>query len=208
MTNILHVIGSPRGTDGASSKLAQAFFDSYTKAHASDTIDTLNVWTEELPPFASEATSWKLKTMGGMSGDAAEQAAFDRVLPLIQRLKAADKVVVSAGMWNFGVPYRLKHWIDLVVQVGHTFGFDPARGYFGLVTGRPLQLLLATGGDYQSGPMAAMDSLGPYLKSVFGFMGFTDIRTVTASCTAYPPEVSGPAGAKAAEEARLAAATF
>ena len=106
------------------------------------------------------------------------------------------------------MPYRLKHWVDLVVQAGHTFGFDPARGYFGLVTGRPLQLLLATGGDLTAPPMDAYDLLTPHLRGVFGFIGYTDIRTVTASCTAYPPEVSGPAIDRALDAARAAAAAF
>lgn len=111
-------------------------------------------------------------------------------------------------MWNFGVPYRLKHWIDLVVQAGHTFGFDPSRGYFGLLTGRPLQLLLATGGDYSTPPMDAYDVHATYLSNIFGFMGYTDIRTVTAGCAAYPPEVSGPAIERALAAAKAAGALF
>lgn len=137
-----------------------------------------------------------------------EREAFDRILATIVRLKAADKVVVSSGMWNFGPPYRLKHWVDLVVQAGHTFGFDPARGYYGLLEGRRVTLLLATGSDFADPHLAPMDMLTPYLRGIFGFIGFQDIRAVTAHRTAYPPEVSGPAIRDALAAARDAGASF
>ncbi len=106
------------------------------------------------------------------------------------------------------VPYRLKHLLDLVVQVKHSFDFEPASGYRGLMRGRPVQFVLATGGDYSDGPMASFDMLGSYLSVVFRFMGFEDIRTVTATHTAYPPEVSQPAIQQALQATLGAAASF
>jgi FMN-dependent NADH-azoreductase len=199
MPRILVVIGSPR-KESVSASLAKAFLDATRKPD--DEIDLLNVWEEELPTFSGLAAQSRYNVMMARPSSPEEQEAFDKVIGLVERLKAADKVVVATGMWNFSVPYRLKHWIDLVVQPGLTFGFDPTRGYHGLLTGRPLQLLLASGGDYTAAPMSQADFLTPYLREVFGFLGFEDIRVVTALCTVYPPEVSGPA-----IEAALKAAT-
>ena len=70
------------------------------------------------------------------------------------------------------------------------------------------ELVLATGGDYSEDPMAQADMLTSYLKAVFAFMGFTDIRTVCASCTAYPHEVSGPAMERALVAAKAAGTSF
>lgn len=207
MSRLLQIIGSPRATS-VSTQLARAFMDAYREAHPADEIDVLDLWADDLPFFGGAAADGKLKGMSGVALPPDEQAAFDGVLGHIARLKAADKVVISTGMWNFSVPYRVKHYIDVVVQAGHTFGFDPMRGYFGLVTGRPVQLILATGGDYTQPPMAAADMLTPYLTSVFRFMGFEDIRPLTAGSTAYPPEVSGPSIARAIEGARAAGAQF
>lgn len=208
MARVLHLVGSPRGGTSVSSQLAAAFLDGYRHAHPADTLDTLDVWAEDLPDFAGDAAEGKVKLMTGRNPDDAQRVAFERTLAHIERFKAADKVLVSSGMWNFSVPYRLKHYVDVIVQAGHTFGFDPARGYFGLVTGRPVQLLLATGGDLTTPPMNAYDLLTPFLQNVFGFLGFTDIRTLTASGTAYPPEVSGPAIESALGAARRAGAEF
>lgn len=208
MANVLYIPSSPRGDRSVSNQLGSTFLAAYRAANPTDTVDVLDLWAEDLPPFAGEAADGKLKAMSGMPLPAAEQAAFDRTLTYIERLRAADKVVVSVPMWNFSVPYRLKHWMDLVAQAGLTCGFDPNRGYFGLVTGRPLQLLLATGGDYAGPPMQSFDHLTPYLQAYFGFLGFTDIRTHVAGCTAYPPEVSGPVVEAALSEASRLAASF
>ncbi len=207
MSRVLQIIGSPRSA-GVSNQLGRAFMAAYREAHPADEIDVLDLWSEELPFFGGAAADGKLKGMSGVPLPPEEQAAFDKVLGHITRLKAADKVVLSSGMWNFSVPYRVKHYIDVVVQAGHTFGFDPSRGYFGLITGRPVQLLLATGGDYSQAPMQAADMLTPYLTSVFRFMGFEDIRAVTVGSTAYPPEVSGPAVARSLDQARSAGTAF
>jgi FMN-dependent NADH-azoreductase len=56
--------------------------------------------------------------------------------------------------------------------------------------------------------MQAADMLTPYLTSVFRFMGFEDIRAVTAGSTAYPPEVSGPSVGRSLDHARSAGTAF
>jgi FMN-dependent NADH-azoreductase len=40
-------------------------------------------------------------------------------------------------MWNFGIPYRLKHFIDPVSQNDYLFRFDE-RGFSGIATTRAL----------------------------------------------------------------------
>ena len=47
------------------------------------------------------------------------------------RFSHADRVLISSPMSNFGVPYKLKQWFDLIVQPGITFTFSPAEGYRG-----------------------------------------------------------------------------
>ena len=52
---------------------------------------------------------------------------------MAMRFALADRVLISTPMWNFGIPYKLKQWFDLIVQPGLTFRFDPAQGYFPLL---------------------------------------------------------------------------
>ena len=36
------------------------------------------------------------------------------------RLDLAERVLISTPMWNFGIPYKLKHWLDIINQPGLT----------------------------------------------------------------------------------------
>jgi FMN-dependent NADH-azoreductase len=118
--------------------------------------------------------------------------------------------VLSSPMWNFGVPYRLKQYIDVIVQPSLTVSYSPEKGYVGLVTGKLLMLILARGGAYQTGnPCETFDFQETYLRSIFGFIGFTDIRTVTIQGTLQnKPEQVEADTRKAIAEASSAAIKF
>ena len=210
MATLLHVQASPMGDLSFSTRLARAFLDAYRESHPGDTVETLDLWTVDLPPFDFTAASGKYKIMRGQPHSEAEAEAWKRVVVEIQRLTGADKLVVSSPMWNFGIPYRLKHWIDVVVQPSYTFSFDPEKGYSGKVTGRPLALLLARGGEYAPGTEAgAADHQRTYLELVFGFIGFTRIETLVVEPTLHGgPEVAEARLAEQEARARTLAQTF
>jgi FMN-dependent NADH-azoreductase len=96
-------------------------------------------------------------------------------------------------MWNFGIPYRLKQYIDIITQPGLTFSYDPEKGYTGLVTGKPVLFVLARGGEYPEGtPAVAFDHQTSYLKTIFAFMGFTDMSAILVE----PTLMAGPEAAE------------
>lgn len=100
---------------------------------------------------------------------------------LIAELQAADEIVIGAAMHNFGVPSVLKLWIDQIARRGKTFAYG-ANGPEGLLKGKKATILISTGGVYDAGsPAAAMNFVEPYLRAVFGFLGITDVKVVTAS---------------------------
>ena len=84
---------------------------------------------------------------------------------LADHFKSADKYLVSLPMWNFSIPYKLKHYIDLLVHRRLTFSFTPEEGYKGLVTGRPLVAVCARGGDGPGSGAEAWDQQGKYLET-------------------------------------------
>jgi len=100
----------------------------------------------------------------------------------VTRFKAGDKVVSVIGvpMHNFSVPSTLKLWIDQVVRAGRTFSYGEA-GPVGLLKGKKITFLVASGGVYSKGtPMASYDFVEPYLRALFGFLGITDLDFVVA----------------------------
>ena len=187
MAKILYVKASPMGDRSFSSRAARVFLDTYQEANPGDVIDELDLWQPGLPVFDQIAASGKYKIMRGLDHTPEEARTWKSVVKAIDQLKAADKVVVSSGMWNFSIPYRLKQYIDIITQPSLTFSFDPEKGYTGLVTGRPVQFILASGGEYPPGsPMEGYDYQKPYLEMIFGFMGFTDIRCLRVEGTLRP----------------------
>lgn len=99
---------------------------------------------------------------------------------LIAEIQAADQVVVSSPLYNFNVPSTLKAWIDHVVRFGRTFGINE-HGYFGMLPGKSVCIITARGGN--GAAAEALDFQGPYLKSVFAFMGFERIDLVALEGT-------------------------
>jgi len=201
MAHVLHVQASPRGDESFSVRTASAFLEAYAKTHPGDTIETLDLAARPPIEFRGEAAGAKMQILGGQAPTADQAKAWARVTETIRHLKKADKLLVSSPMWNFALPYRLKHYIDVVVQPGETFRYTPEGKIQGLMAGRPCMLILARGGRYASGtPAAAMDFQLPYLKAVLGFIGIEKVSVILVEPTAS----EGPDAAKKTLDAAIA----
>jgi FMN-dependent NADH-azoreductase len=103
---------------------------------------------------------------------------------LIAELQQADEYVFGVPMHNFSIPSTLKLWIDQVVRAGRTFSYS-SSGPAGLLTGKKATLLIASGGIYDHGTaLASLNFVTPYLRTVFGFIGITDLTVIAAEGTA------------------------
>ena len=107
--------------------------------------------------------------------------------------RRADVLVLGVPMYNFGIPVQLKSWIDAIARAGVTFRYTE-NGPQGLINGKKVYVGFARGGIYRD---TASDTQAPYLKSVLGFLGMTDIEFVFAEGLALGPESSNKAFAEA-----------
>ncbi len=179
MAKLLYLQASPRGQRSKSIAVADSFVDRYRHVHVEDSIEIINLYCADLPPFDGLAVQAKYNILHGRSHTPAEQTAWRSVEMIIEQFKSADKYLLAVPMWNFSIPYRLKHYLDLIVQPGYTFGFSQEKGYFGLVTGKPLLVVYSRGGEYPAGsPSEAYDLQKRYVEQIFRHMGFTDIRSI------------------------------
>ena len=206
MARLLHIESSPRKRRSASIGVAHAFLDAYRQAHPADDIEVLDLWQTSLPPFDGAVIDAKYRILHGESHTAAEKEAWRAVEEIIAHFKGFDKYLFSLPMWNFGIPYILKHYIDIIAQPGYTFSYSPQEGYKGLVTGKPVVLIYARGGAYPAGtPAEAMDLQKRYLETILGFFGFTDFKSMMVE----PTLMRGPAeAARIVEEQKAAARTL
>jgi len=159
--------------------VADAFVETYKQKHPDDKIVTLNIFKEKLPAFDGLAVQAKYTILHGQKHSKEELQAWKKIEKIIEQFKSADKYVLAVPMWNFGIPYRLKQYIDILVQPGYTFSYSPETGYKGLVAGKPLLAVYARGGEYPPGsPGEALDLQTKYLQLILGFIGFTNVRSV------------------------------
>ena len=180
MTRILHVIASPRGLQSASTAVATTYIDALRAADPSIEVDILNVWEEDLPEFGIEAINAKYAGISGTPLSIEQKAAWKKLAPLVERIIRADELVISVPMWNYGIPYRLKHFVDLVTQKDYLFRFDET-GFSGIATARAL-LICTRGVNYATGtatPEAEFDYQKSYMLTWLRFIGIADVRTVT-----------------------------
>ncbi len=99
---------------------------------------------------------------------------------LVAELEQSDVIVLGAPFYNFTIPSTLKSWLDYVIRGGRTFSYTEAGPHGLLPPGKRVLVFTARGGVYSEGPAAGMDHLVPYLKSVLGLIGLTDIEVVWA----------------------------
>ena len=198
---ILQINASARREGANSTKLANRITERLQAANPGAEV-TLRDLAANPVPVLDETMLGALFTPAGQRSaeQAAAVATYDA---LIAELQAHDAIVLGVPMYNFGVSSQFKSWIDAVARAGVTFQYT-ATGPQGLVKGKTVYVAFARGGLYRDTPN---DSQTPYLKSVLGFLGMTDVRFVFAEGLNMGPEAAaqGFAQAEADLEAALAA---
>lgn len=184
MSKLLYIQASPRIQRSHSIAVADAFVAAYEQHNAEDEIVTVNLFEASIPNFDGLAVQAKYTILHGQAHSDEEMRAWKNIERVIEQFTSADKYVFAVPMWNFGIPYRLKQYIDVLVQPGYTFSYSEAEGYQGLVVGKPALVVYARGGEYPAGSEAeAFDMQSKYVALVLGFIGFKDVRSVVVEPT-------------------------
>ncbi|WP_428395065.1 FMN-dependent NADH-azoreductase [Lichenicoccus sp.] len=196
MSQILLVQSSSNLGSSVSRDLSEGFVRDYQAAHPGATVTRRDLVSNPVPHLGVDL-------LGAMFGkpealDEAQVAALAISNTLIDEIAAASLIVMGVPMYNFSIPSALKAWIDHVVRAGRTFEYT-ANGPKGLVTGKKLVLFLASGGVYSDGPFKPYDFQQTYLRTIFGFIGITDVTIIRAEGLAF----GGDKAAGAIAEARV-----
>ncbi len=174
MTNILYITASIRSdSDSVSRGLGQQLVDGLA-ARTGASVTVRDLAANDLPFVSAERFAANLTPAADRTPQQADLAAIADTL--IAELQAADTIVIAAPVYNFGPPATLKAWADLVARVGTTFRYT-ATGPEGLLTGKTAYLAIASGGTPVGGDA---DFMSRWLTFFLGFLGITNIATVTA----------------------------
>jgi FMN-dependent NADH-azoreductase len=179
MSRLLHVSASPRGENSESLQLAATILDTYRELHPEVEIDHFDLWDGTLPPFGPAGASAKMTVFSGSTPDGDEAKAWEQVQQIFARFAAADAYLFTVPMWNGGVPYVLKQWIDIITQPGLVFGFTPEGGYTGLIAGKKAAAIY-TSAVYSpgAGPQYGRDFHATFFTDWLNFCGITDVTEI------------------------------
>ena len=176
---LLFVKGSPRGEQSTSARVAESFLTAYRTKNPNAQIDEIDLWQEALPEFNGDSAAAKMSFFGEGTLDGVRKTAWDRIVSITQRFTSADDYLFTVPMWNGGIPYRLKLYIDIMTQPGLLFGFDPVVGYSGLLQGKRATAIY-TSGVYAPGvpPAFGVDFHSTYFKDWLRFIGISEVAMV------------------------------
>ena len=131
MTRLLYINSSPRGEESESNRIAGVFLAAYLPGAPDVEVDTLDLWDGSLPGYYGRGVEAKMNALAGKDPVGAAAKAWADVQRVFARFVAADEYLFTVPMWNHGVPWILKHFIDTVSQRGMLFDLDSETGYTG-----------------------------------------------------------------------------
>jgi FMN-dependent NADH-azoreductase len=183
VTRLLKIDSSPRTARSHTRRLTSAFVNMWREHHPDDTVSNRDVGLQPPPPvderwiaaaFCSpEARTTQMRSVLELSDE------------LVDELLATDLLVIGVPMYNFGIPAALKAYIDQIVRIGRTFAFEPhdaREPYKPLVHGKRAIVVVSSGdaGYAQDGPLAKLNQVEPYLRTVLGYIGIRQVDFVYA----------------------------
>jgi FMN-dependent NADH-azoreductase len=202
MSRILLITSSPR-IDSYSTRVGRELAGHLAALEPGSTITVRDLTLEPLPHI--DDTFAAARNLPAENLTDAQRAALALSDKLLAELFAADRIVIAAGMINFGIPSSLKAYIDYIVRPGVTFRYSE-KGPQGLVTGKKIYLVVARGGIYSDGPMQQYNFQDPYLRASLGFLGMTDVEVIAVEGVAFGPDAANKAVAAALARASAIAA--
>ena len=197
MKKLLYVKGSPRSEKSVSIKLADEYVAGYMEKHPGASIDVIDLWQANLPEFDGDSAAAKVSFFGEPAMNGRQQTVYEELVTIFNRFNSADDYLFAVPMWNFGVPYKLKQYIDLLSMPGTLFGFEPSKGYIGLLKGKRATAVY-TAAIYMPGLSKSYgtDHASTYLTDWLNFAGIDDVTNVWF----YGSKMRGEAETKAAFE--------
>ncbi len=208
MSKLLYIEASPSKSRSHTIAVAQAFLEAYRVAHPQDEIERVDLWDRVLPPFDNATIEAKFAVLRRNDFTPEQFARWNAVREVSRHFNSADKYVFSVPMWNFGVPYPLKHYIDVVTLPGENWTWSRAAGYGTIFQGKKALAIYATANPHVRSGEGMDDFQKPFLRQWLRFIGIDDVQEITVAPTLSDPETVGQLRAAAIASATKLAADF
>lgn len=193
MSSLLYIKASPRGADSKSTAVANAYVAALRERLPELSVDTLDLAKEKVPDFDGDKIAAKMAVMTGRTNEGPQKTAWEEITAVANRFISADRYLFAVPMWNGGIPYRFKQYIDVIHQPGLLWGLDPKSGYFGLLKNKRAVLALTSGayGPSMPSPAFGLDHQSTYIRAWLNQAGVTDIEEIRFQPTILNPDAEG-----------------
>ncbi|MEK2604712.1 FMN-dependent NADH-azoreductase [Burkholderia arboris] len=178
MFKLLQIDSSPMGDASVSRQLTQAYARNWLRARPGGRVVERDLCRIAMPPIDAAWIAANFTPPDLRTGQQNEMLALSTTFTT--ELRDADEYVIGVPMHNWGPSAHFKLWLDHIVRQGETIE-TTSSGPRGLLGGRRATFVIAAGGLY--GPdaeRAQRNFLEPWLRTLFGYLGVTDMRFVMA----------------------------
>jgi FMN-dependent NADH-azoreductase len=170
MKTLLQINASMFAENGQSTRLAKKFVAGWLEKNRGGEVVVRDVAADEVPHLSGQR-------MGAFMAKPEERTAQQQTVvdysdALIEEIRRADVIVLGLPMYNFAIPSELKAYLDHITRAGVTFRYTE-NGPVGLLTGKKAYVFAARGGMYAGTPN---DTQTPYIRTILGFLGITDVE--------------------------------
>ncbi len=180
MTHILRINSSIKAEASVSRRLTDRVMTRLVAAHPQARITVRDL--ANVPAIDGTWIGAIYTPAGERSAEQAGIAAYSDAL--LAEVKAADILVIALPVYNFGVPARLKSWIDHLARKGETFRYTEA-GPEGLLKGKRAIVALTSDGTKMG---SGIDFASGYIRHMLGFFGITEVEFVAADAMVFSPD--------------------
>ncbi len=184
---LLRIDASSRTENSDSRKIADQFQQKWLIAHPTGQVVIRDIIKRPIPHISQKTIEGFYTSSENLTSELIEATSLSD--KLISELKSADVLLISTPMYNFGTPSSLKAWIDQIVRINATFGINENGGFYGKIENTKAYIVTASGAVYTSKEMKALDFLQPYLQTVLGLIGITEVSFLSLQGTTMDEKV-------------------
>jgi FMN-dependent NADH-azoreductase len=211
VSKVLYITANPKSEEQSFGlSVGRAFLDAYKSENPKDEVIHLDLYNTHTPYIDTDVFSGWGKLQQGTAFDQLsddEKAKVNAINQLTDQFISADKYVFVTPLWNFGVPPKMKAYIDTISIAGKTFKYTE-QGPVGLLTDKKAVHIQARGGVYSEGPAKDMEFGDRYLRTVLTFLGVPSIESIIAEGMAQMPDQADEIKRKAIQQAQNVAKDF
>ena len=191
-------------------EVSKTFLESYQETHPNDQLESLNIWDSDLPEMDEQTLDASYAIIHRMNHTPEQVKAWMKVVNLVSQFKAADKYIFTLPMWHLGIPYKLKHYLDLLIHPGQTFQYTFGDQMVGLLTGRPAVVIYSRFDGYGRGSgYENFESQKRFMEKALRLIGFARIHSIVViEPLPGSQNCSDPDNARAKDQAIRMAASF